>query len=223
MFVKRGFDHVTVAEVAAAAGVSEKTVFNYFPTKEDLFFDEVDEREAALVEAVSNREPGESVPAALERVQAAGCGRLCSEGFAPSRRIIDESPALQAKELELMARFTDALAGTIRDELGVRGARRSDRGQRADRRPLAALPHREGERSGRAPRARCGEEAALRPEARAPPPGGRPGSARGEWRYATASVRPRRSSSIDFGMAPTAAAAGSPSLNRISVGIDITP
>ncbi len=119
MFVKRGFDHVTVAEVAAAAGVSEKTVFNYFPTKEDLFFDEVDEREAALVEAVSNREPGESVPAALERVQAAGCGRLCSEGFARFARIIDESPALQAKELELMARFTDALAGTIRDELGV--------------------------------------------------------------------------------------------------------
>jgi AcrR family transcriptional regulator len=119
MFVKRGFDHVTVAEVAAAAGVSEKTVFNYFPTKEDLFFDEVDEREAALVEAVRNREPGESVPAALERVQSAGCGRLCGEGFARFARIIEESPALQAKELELMARFTGALAGAIRDELGV--------------------------------------------------------------------------------------------------------
>ena len=53
LFVTRGFDHVTVAEVAAAAGVSEKTVFNYFPTKEDLFFDEVPKREAALVEAIS--------------------------------------------------------------------------------------------------------------------------------------------------------------------------
>jgi AcrR family transcriptional regulator len=119
LFVKRGFDHVTVAEVAAAAEVSEKTVYNYFPTKEDLFFDEVPAREAALVEAVRNRRPGESVPAALERVQAAGCGRLCSEGFATFARIIEESPALRAKELEVFARYTDALAGAIHTELGV--------------------------------------------------------------------------------------------------------
>ncbi len=119
LFVKRGFDHVTVAEVAAAAEVSEKTVYNYFPTKEDLFFDEVPDRERALVEAVRNRRPGESVAAALERLQAAGCGRLCSRGFATFARIIEESPALQAKELEVMARFTDALAGAIQSELGV--------------------------------------------------------------------------------------------------------
>ena len=119
LFVKRGFDHVTVAEVAAAAEVSEKTVYNYFPTKEDLFFDEVPAREAALVEAVRNRRPGESVAAALERLQVAGCGRLCSEGFATFARIIEESPSLQAKELEVMARYTDALAGAIQSELGV--------------------------------------------------------------------------------------------------------
>ena len=119
LFVKRGFDHVTVAEVAAAADVSEKTVYNYFPTKEDLFFDEVPAREAALVEAVRNRRPGESVAAALERLQAAGCGRMCSEGFATFARIIEDSPALQAKELEVMARYTDALASAIQSELGV--------------------------------------------------------------------------------------------------------
>ena len=49
LFAKRGFDHVTVAEVAAAAQVSEKTVYNYFPTKEDVFYDEAPAREAALV------------------------------------------------------------------------------------------------------------------------------------------------------------------------------
>ena len=117
LFVERGFDHVTVAEVAAAAGVSEKTVFNYFPTKEDLFFDEVPARQAAAVEAIRQRRPGESVVAALRRLQARECPRLCSPGFATFARIIEESPALQAKELAVMASFTDVLAGAIRSEL----------------------------------------------------------------------------------------------------------
>jgi AcrR family transcriptional regulator len=119
LFAKRGFDHVTVAEVAEAARVSEKSVFNYFPTKEDLFWDEVPEREAAMVEAVRNRRPGESVAAALERAQAGTSERLSNPRFAVFARIIEESRALQAKELEIMARYTDALASVITDELGV--------------------------------------------------------------------------------------------------------
>ena len=119
LFVERGFDRVTVAEVAAAAGVSQKTVFNYFPTKEDLFFDEVPAREAALVEAVRSRRPDESVLAPLRRMQADQCPRLCSPGFATFARIIEESPALQAKELAVMARFTEVLAEAIRAELGA--------------------------------------------------------------------------------------------------------
>jgi AcrR family transcriptional regulator len=119
LFVARGFDRVTVAEVAGAADVSQKTVFNYFPTKEDLFFDEVPAREAALVEAVRNRRPGESILASLRRMQADQCPRLCSPGFATFARIIEESPALQAKELAVMARFTEVLAEAIRDELGA--------------------------------------------------------------------------------------------------------
>src|SRR5258708_14847985 len=55
LFAARGFDAVTVAEIARAAGVSEKTVFNYFPAKEDLVFEGGQERRAALIEAVRNR------------------------------------------------------------------------------------------------------------------------------------------------------------------------
>src|SRR5215813_9695685 len=101
LFAQRGFDRVTVAEVAAAADVSQKTVFNYFPTKEDLFYDEVPAREAALVEAIRGRAPGESILAALRGMQVAECPRMSSAGFAVFARIIDESPALQAKELEI--------------------------------------------------------------------------------------------------------------------------
>ena len=119
LFAERGFDAVTVSQVAAAAGVSEKTVFNYFPTKEDLFFDEVPARQAAIVAALRGRAPGESVVAALRRLQAGECPRLCSPGFAIFARIIEESPTLQAKELEVMARLNETLAAAIRDELRV--------------------------------------------------------------------------------------------------------
>ena len=119
LFVARGFDHVTVAEVADAVGVSEKTVYNYFPTKEDLFFDEVPAREAALVGAIRGRAPGEPVTAALLRLQTSECPRLCSPAFAAFARIIEESPSLQAKELEVMARFGRVLADAIRTELGT--------------------------------------------------------------------------------------------------------
>jgi AcrR family transcriptional regulator len=119
LFAMRGFDRVTVAEVARTAGVSEKTVFNYFPTKEDLFYDEVPRREAALVQAVRDLRPGESILTALHRMQHSECSRLASPGFAIFARIIEESPALQAKELEVMARFSRVLNEALQAELGL--------------------------------------------------------------------------------------------------------
>src|SRR5207248_369458 len=65
LFGQGGFDGVTVAEIAREADVSEGTVFNYFPAKEDLFFSGLEAFEAELVEAVRDRAPGESVLAAF--------------------------------------------------------------------------------------------------------------------------------------------------------------
>src|SRR5215467_14772430 len=65
MFLERGFDGVRVAEVAAACGVSEKTVFNYFPVKEALVMDRLEATLAALSAGLSD--PGRTpVQAALE-------------------------------------------------------------------------------------------------------------------------------------------------------------
>ena len=61
LFARRGFDAVTVADIARAAKVSEKTVFNYFPAKEDLVFGAGMQRTAALIEAVRARPPGDSI------------------------------------------------------------------------------------------------------------------------------------------------------------------
>src|SRR5271168_1795879 len=67
LFVARGFDHVKVSEIAAIVGVSEKTVYNYFPTKESLVFDRADEGIARLAAALREREAGESPAKAVLR------------------------------------------------------------------------------------------------------------------------------------------------------------
>src|SRR3954451_10785801 len=58
LFQARGFEDVTVAEVAQAANVSEKTVFNHFPAKEDLVFFRADDRLVQRADAIRNRPPG---------------------------------------------------------------------------------------------------------------------------------------------------------------------
>ena len=66
LFVAHGFDRVTVIDVARAAQVSEATVFNYFPTKDDLFFDGgLEQFQAATLAAVRDRPAGESAIAAF--------------------------------------------------------------------------------------------------------------------------------------------------------------
>ena len=61
LFIEKGYDQVTTAEIARLAEVSVPTLFKYFPTKETLVFDEEDEREARLVAAVTDRKAGVSI------------------------------------------------------------------------------------------------------------------------------------------------------------------
>jgi AcrR family transcriptional regulator len=54
MFMERGFDAVRVTEIAEACGVSEKTVFNYFPTKESLILDRLESTMVALKDGLAD-------------------------------------------------------------------------------------------------------------------------------------------------------------------------
>jgi AcrR family transcriptional regulator len=127
LFVKRGFERVTVAEVALAADVSEATAFNYFPTKEDLFFGGLEEFEQQLLDAIRDRGPSESVLTAFGRFVLDPRGLLAAkdpesvERLASITRVIDGSPALLAREQQIFARFTDSLAALLAAEQGAEG------------------------------------------------------------------------------------------------------
>lgn len=109
LFAEHGFDHVTVDEIAAAADVGRKTVFNYFPRKEDLFFDRDEEIRRLLADALQCR--GRTRP--IESLR-----RLIHE-LAEQRSPYVESSEATVAFLETIA-TSDALknrARSLRDEL----------------------------------------------------------------------------------------------------------
>jgi AcrR family transcriptional regulator len=124
LFNARGFESVKVAEIARAADVSEVTVFNYFPTKEDLFFSGMESFEEILLEAVRDRAPGESALAAIRHTVLEGCKGLGTEeradAIADAATLINASPALQTREREIVARYAQRLAALLAAEAGAR-------------------------------------------------------------------------------------------------------
>jgi AcrR family transcriptional regulator len=126
LFAERGFERVTVAEIARAAEVSDQTVFNYFPTKEDLVYWRLERFEDELLSTIRERAPGESALAAFGRFVLQQRGLLAQqdpearEGLLELTRMITESPALLAREREIFERYTRSLAALLADETGVR-------------------------------------------------------------------------------------------------------
>jgi AcrR family transcriptional regulator len=128
LFSERGFERVTVAEVARAAEVSQQTVFNYFPTKEDLVYWRLQSFEDELLATIREREPGESALAAFGRFLVAQRGLLgkqepqAREQLAALTRMIAESSALQAREQQIFAGYTASLAALLAEETGADAA-----------------------------------------------------------------------------------------------------
>src|SRR6266536_418512 len=128
LFADRGFDQVTVAEVAREAQVAEATVFNYFSTKEDLFYWRLEAFGTRLADAISARPAGEPVLAAFRRALMAEGGLLTQleagdpEALARLRtvnRVIAASPALLAREQQAITRNAESLAALLAAEIGA--------------------------------------------------------------------------------------------------------
>ena len=122
-FAEDGFERVTVAEIAREAQVSEKTVFNYFPTKEDLVYWRLESFEQELLGAIRDRDEGESVLDAFGRFVRAPRGMLgddvdeeTREQLAALTRTIATSPALLARERQIFEGYTRSLAEVIPGE-----------------------------------------------------------------------------------------------------------
>lgn len=119
LFLERGFDRTTIADIAAAARVAKMTVTNYFPRKEDLALDHHETFVAGLAETVAGRSPGESALGAVRRAYLSAVERrdpvigFTGRDFA---RMIADSPTLVARLRDLHDQREAALADRLAAE-----------------------------------------------------------------------------------------------------------
>ncbi|MFC4910878.1 TetR family transcriptional regulator [Actinomadura gamaensis] len=121
LFLARGFDRVTIAEIAEAAQVAKMTVTNYFPRKEDLALDVHAEFVAWLAGTVRDRDAGESALTALRRAYLDAVDRREAViGFSgePFARMLLGSPTLVARIRELHEERERALAEALAEDTG---------------------------------------------------------------------------------------------------------
>lgn len=120
LFEQRGFDHVTLSEIADAANVSIKTIFNYFGSKEDLFFDAEDQTRENLLTALRDRPAGQSPTQAVRRLLVDGpmldlncpwsvVDQQIYEGLRAFHLCEHSSPTLRARRLVILNSWADDL------------------------------------------------------------------------------------------------------------------
>lgn len=117
LFAERGYDAVGIREVAAEADVAVTTLFSHFSSKEALVFEQDEDFEQRLVQAVAGREPDEPLIPALRSEIHAMVKHCTGEGAAPLWRMIEESAALRQYEDSMRQRHAQSLAGAIAADL----------------------------------------------------------------------------------------------------------
>jgi AcrR family transcriptional regulator len=122
LFLERGFDHVSIREVAEKADVSPTTVFAHFPQKEALIFDEDDDQREHLVAAVRDRAPETSISTALRDYFVAEIenpDEYDDDEVARFMGLINSTPALADYGQRMWLRHEDALAAVVAADLGL--------------------------------------------------------------------------------------------------------
>ncbi|MGW4236103.1 TetR/AcrR family transcriptional regulator [Streptomyces sp. NPDC004749] len=113
LFLERGYDAVGIRDVAAEADVAVTTVFSHFASKEALVFEQDEDFEQRLTQAVTGRAREEPLVPALRREIQALVRHCTADSAAPIWRMIDESPALRKYEESMRLRHAESLATAI--------------------------------------------------------------------------------------------------------------
>ncbi|MBF5001837.1 TetR family transcriptional regulator [Nocardia sp. BSTN01] len=116
LFRERGYDAVGIRDVAAAADVAVTTLFSHFASKEALVFEQDEDFEQRLTQAVTGRTPHEPLIPALRREIHAMVRHCTAEGAEPIWRMIDETPTLRRYEESMRQRHAESLATVIADD-----------------------------------------------------------------------------------------------------------
>lgn len=119
LFVERGYDAVGIRDVAAEADVAVTTVFSHFASKEALVFEQDEDFEQRLTQAVADRAPHEPLIPALRREIHTLVRHCTTDSAAPIWRMVDASPALRQYEESMRLRHAESLAAAIAADLDL--------------------------------------------------------------------------------------------------------
>lgn len=131
LFVEQGFDGTTVDQIVAAAGISRRSFFHHFPSKEDVVLGDLDALGERVRVALEARPPGEDAWTALGEALRAmrSDDRMVSE--LALAQMYHDTPSLRARHLEKHLRWQELLAPNIADRMGLIGGSEPDPRARA--------------------------------------------------------------------------------------------
>jgi AcrR family transcriptional regulator len=118
LFVERGYDETTLAEIAEVAGVSTRTIFAYFPSKEDILFATMQTMRDALARALADRPAGTDALTSLQEFILSSAHEK-TELDHKLGQVIAADPTLSSHKRARIAEFQEVLAAAIADDLGV--------------------------------------------------------------------------------------------------------
>ncbi|MBA8807680.1 TetR/AcrR family transcriptional regulator [Promicromonospora sukumoe] len=130
LFVEQGYEQTTIDDIAATAGISQRSVFRYFPTKEDLVVGKFDLVAEGMITVLHDRPIDEPVWDSLRRcfdllvpyVDAPGKREVAE----PMQRIVFDTPHLFARYLEKLQRMQDAVVTALRERAAATGRAYAD-------------------------------------------------------------------------------------------------